>query len=273
MQQVPLWRDFLFMRNVKLTIEYDGAGFSGWQTQNNGRSVQGELERALQEILQENVRVVGAGRTDAGVHARGQVAHCSVENTMDVDRMCRAVNALLPPDVVVHGVEEVGDTFHARYSATGRRYRYTITQVPVALGRERSWFVSSPLEIDAMQKCADGILGEHDFSAFAKTGSSVKHFRCTVANARWYGEEDIRVFDITSNRFLYGMVRALVGTMVDVGRGRLTTDDFQAIMNSKDRRNAAMAAPARGLVLEEVLYAGGMTIQQMETEPRHEEEE
>ena len=231
------------------------------------------LEAALREILQENVRVVGAGRTDAGVHARGQVGHCLIENQMSVDRMCRGVNALLPADVVVHGVEEVADSFHARYSATGRRYRYTISQVPVALGRDRCWFVGHALDLGTMQKCADGILGEHDFSAVAKTGSSVKHFRCTVSDARWQSREDLRVFDITANRFLYGMVRALVGTMVDVGRGHLTVEDFQTIMSSKDRRNAAMAAPAKGLVLEEVLYAGGPTVQQLETEPRHEDEE
>ena len=223
--------------------------------------------------MQEHVRVIGAGRTDAGVHAKGQVGHCLIENDMDVDRIRQGVNALLPPDVVVHGVEEVGDSFHARYSATGRRYRYTISQVPVALGRERCWFVGHPLDTVAMQKCADSILGEHDFSAFAKTGSSVKHFRCTVSNAQWLSGEGVRAFDITSNRFLYGMVRALVGTMVDVGRGRLTVDDFQTIMNSRDRTNAAMAAPAKGLVLEEVLYAGGTTVHQMQTAPHHEEEE
>lgn len=242
------------MRNIKLTLEYDGTDFVGWQYQVNGRSVQAVLERALKELLQEDLQVSGAGRTDAGVHARGQVANVLINHRMDVEALRRGVNALLPEDVVVQSIEEVDEKFHARYSARQRRYSYRITTIPIAVGREFSWFVGYDLNLALMDECAAIIKGVHDFQAFCKANSNVDHYVCDVAGASWKKDGVTLQFEITANRFLYGMVRALVGTMIEVGRGYRTVEDFERILESKDRRKAGMAAPAKGLSLDQVSY-------------------
>ena len=238
-----------------LIIEYDGTEFAGWQYQANARTVQEALETALRELLQEDVHITGSGRTDAGVHARGQVAHCDIGNMMDVRSITRGANALLPPDVVVRHVEQVDDQFHARYGAVWRWYRYTISQEPIAIGRTYAWHWGQHLNDELLHLCARQILGEHDFQAFSKVDTEVKHFRCTVGLAEWKRENATLTFDIKANRFLYGMVRALVGTMVEIARGHRTLEDFQRILASKDRSQAGMAAPAAGLRLERVIYS------------------
>ena len=242
------------MRTIKLVLEYDGTDFSGWQFQTNGRSVQGVLEQALNTLLQEPTRVIGAGRTDAGVHARGQVCHFTTGNAMEARAMFGGMNALLPNDVVVRAVEDVEADFHARFRARERTYRYHITQVPAAIERHTRWYVGHPLDVEAMQRCAESLCGEHDFQSFCKSDTSVKNFRCTVTGAAWRKSGNDVVFEISANRFLYGMVRALVGTMVDVGRGHKSENDFSEILSSKDRARASSAAPPGGLVLESVTY-------------------
>ena len=242
------------MRTIKLILEYDGTDFSGWQFQTNSRSVQGVLEQALNTLLQEPVRVIGAGRTDAGVHARGQVCHFTARSAMEPPKMLGGLNALLPNDVVVRTLDDVEPDFHARYRARERTYQYHITQVPVAIERHTHWFVGHPLDIEAMQRCAKSISGEHDFQGFCKSDTSVNHFRCTVTGAEWTKRGPNVVFEISANRFLYGMVRALVGTMVDVGRGHRPERDFFEVLSSKDRTKASSAAPPGGLVLESVSY-------------------
>jgi tRNA pseudouridine38-40 synthase len=244
------------MRMLKLHIEYDGSEFVGWQMQHNGRSVQGVLEQALSKVLQEEVHIVGAGRTDAGVHAKGQVAHCPTSTKMDLARLRRSANALLPDDVVIKDIEEASERFHARYGAVSRRYRYWISRVPVSLTRSFCWYLGYQFDLDRMNQCAGLLVGEKDFKGFSKTGANVKHHRCIVSRAAWTAEGDMISFEIVANRFLYGMVRALVGTMVDVGRGKKTVDDFTRILEPGDHGTASMAAPAKGLILEEVLYAG-----------------
>lgn len=245
------------MRTVKLTLEYDGTGFSGWQFQINSRTVQGVLESALRQLLQQDLTVTGAGRTDAGVHARGQVAHFLTDNAMDVGEVRKGLNALLPADVIVRAVEEVPAHFHARHSALWRMYRYSVAQEPIALGRMYAWFWGQRLDEGLMGHCAQKIIGEHDFQAFSKIDTDVRHFRCTVRMAEWNRSGGLLTFDIEANRFLYGMVRALVGTMVEIGRRYRPLEDFQRIMDSRDRRQAGMAAPPCGLVLERVLYTEG----------------
>jgi len=245
------------MRTIKLVLEYDGTDFAGWQFQTNGRSVQGVLEAALSSLLQEPIRVTGSGRTDAGVHARGQVCHFSTGNAMEARSLCRGVNAVLPDDVVARWAEDVAQDFHARYSARLRSYRYHISQTPVAMFRRYRWFVGQQLDIEAMRRCANALIGERDFQAFCKADTAVKHFRCTVTTAEWSKDNEDLVFLISANRFLYGMVRALVGTMVDVGRGHITEKVFLEVMSSKDRTRASSSAPASGLVLESVYYDEG----------------
>lgn len=242
------------MRNIKLTLEYDGTDFVGWQTQNNGRSVQQELTRVLQQILQHDVSVHGAGRTDAGVHARGQVANFHTASSLAINSVRAALNGLLPHDVCVHEAVEVPESFHARKDAVSRTYSYHISFVPLAIGRQYQWYIGYRLDLDAMKEIAHAITGEHDFESFCKYDTQVVDFRCSVRRSEWVSVPDGLVYNVEANRFLYGMVRALVGTMVDVGRGYTAASDFPDIMAAKDRKCAGMAAPAHGLCLEAVTY-------------------
>lgn len=242
------------MRNIKLTLEYDGTDFVGWQYQTNGRSVQGVVEKALGELLQEDVRVTGGGRTDSGVHARGQVANFYTTGQMVLQGIQRGLNALLPEDVKVRGIDEVSPDFHARYSATQRQYSYTIMRAPHPLARQFAWLVMYGMQIESLQACTKQIIGEHDFQSFCKSEADVAHYRCIVSKAEWAFDGDFMRFHIHANRFLHGMVRALVGTMIDVGRGYRSMDSFKEIMETKDRSAAGMAAPPHGLVLESIIY-------------------
>lgn len=242
------------MRKLKLTIEYDGTSYVGWQRQDNGPSIQGEIERALGEILQESVGAVGAGRTDAGVHARGQVAHFTTNSQLSGREMMGGLNGLLPGDIIIRDVADAGTDFHARYSARERHYSYRIIQEPTALMRYYSWYVKYPLNKDLLRRTADEIRGTHDFQSFCKTGSDVDNFICTVVESRWDFDEPYLRYYIGANRFLRGMVRAIVGTMVDVARGYKSFDEFADILAKKNRSEAGVSAPAMGLTLEKVVY-------------------
>ena len=242
------------MRNIKLVIEYDGTDFVGWQSQANGRSVQDEITKVLQQVLQESVTLIGAGRTDAGVHARGQAANFRTTTALDTATILNALNGLLPEDICVHSTDEVPEHFHARYDARERQYRYYITTRLSAINRRFQWLVKYPLDVSMMNTIAAQILGEHDFASFCKAGAEVNHYRCCVSVSEWRQVKDLIIYDIRANRFLHGMVRALVGTMVDIGRGFVPASAFAEIMGARDRRNASMAAPAHGLFLEEVTY-------------------
>lgn len=242
-------------RTIKLILEYDGTDFVGWQYQKNGRSVQEVIENGLLQILREQTRIVGAGRTDSGVHAKGQVASFRTESSLNCAQIMRGLNGVLPVDAVVRGVAQVSDDFNARYSARSRRYQYTIRSTATALLRKYCWVLGYRLDLNLMNKCASTILGKHDFASFCKTESEVNDYLCTVYRAGWFKETDSRmVFDIEADRFLHGMVRTLVGTMVEIGRGYRRIEEFQQIMDARDRRRAGMAAPAQGLFLTEVEY-------------------
>lgn len=242
------------MRTIKLVIEYDGTDFIGWQEQRNGRSVQGELSRVLAQVLQQPIALTAAGRTDSGVHARGQVAHFHVDSAGSTEMLTHALSGLLPGDIVVRSVEEVPPAFHARYDADSRMYRYHISRKPRAVGSRYSWFVQYSLDEKALHASASAICGEHDFESFCKVGSPVRHHRSTVLRSHWEVSPDTLVYEIRANRFLRGMVRALVGTMIDVGRGFIPVEEFRDILSSRDRSRAGTAAPPQGLFLEDVHY-------------------
>jgi tRNA pseudouridine38-40 synthase len=242
------------MRTLKLVVEYDGTSFVGWQFQANGRSVQEEITRVLDQVLQEPITLTGAGRTDSGVHARGQAASFRTSNPMSTGSLLSALNGLLPDDVRVHSVEEVSPDFHARFSARERTYRYHIGLFPVAIGRQYRWHVRYDLNLELMNRVAADVVGDHDFTSFCKSDSEVNHHRCTVHRSFWGEKPGALTYEICANRFLHGMVRALVGTMVDIGRGYTPYAEFAAILEAKDRRRAGMAAPPQGLFLEEVTY-------------------
>ena len=235
-------------RNIRLLVEYDGTAYAGWQRQENGRSIQGEIESAAAQVLRETVNVAGAGRTDAGVHARGQVASFTTSAVLEPSRIARGLTAVLPDDIVIRLAEEAAPGFHARFSAKGRRYSYLITAAPTALLRRYSWHVTHTLDASLLDAAAAAIRGERDFKSFCRAGADVEHHRCTVAEAAWTRDGDLYRFDIRADRFLHGMVRALVGTMVEIARGYRGPDELPAILA------AGAAAPPCGLVLEEVYY-------------------
>ncbi len=242
------------MRNLKLTLEYDGTDFVGWQTQTNGRSVQEEIAKVLQQVLQEKITLHGAGRTDSGVHAHGQVANFFTVSSLDVNLLRNALNGILPDDVCIHALEEVPEMFRARHDARSRVYRYLISLAPIAIGRRYQWFVKYSLDVDLMKSIALSIVGENDFESFCKYAADVEHYRCTVTKSEWSVTPNGLVYEVRANRFLHGMVRALVGTMVHIGRGHTPAAAFPEMMAAKDRTKAGMAAPAHGLYLEEVIY-------------------
>jgi len=237
-----------------MLIEYDGTRYSGWQRQENGPSIQGEIEKVLEKIFQENVNVVGAGRTDAGVHARGQVAHVLTYTDMSPYEIKGGLNGLLPEDIVILELEEVDLNFHARYSAKERQYSYLITQKPTAILRNFCWYVKYDLDLNILTKLAEVIKGKNNFQSFCKTGSATENYHCTVTESEWFYEFPFLRYKISADRFLYGMVRALVGTMVDVSRGYLSYEEFIDIFEKNNRCEAGRSAPARGLVLESVKY-------------------
>lgn len=244
------------MPTTRLLIEYDGTDFLGWQVQPEGPTVQAEIEAALAIALRERVEVVGSGRTDAGVHARGQVAHFASERAPDPHRLRTSLNGLLPEAVAVRAVEAAPDGFHARYDARRRHYVYHTATEARALDRRTRVVLRPPADPDAMNEAAIALLGRHDFSSFSRTKSETTNRVCVVERAQWVEERrpgDWR-FEITADRFLHGMVRAVVGTLLDVGRGRRAAADVASVLAARDRRAAGPAAPAHGLVLDHVEY-------------------
>ncbi len=242
------------MRNLKILIEYDGTNFSGWQYQPHARTVQGSLQEAVFQITRESVTVEGAGRTDAGVHASGQVGNFRIAKAIDLGDLVKGLNAVLPPDLRILGVENVPDEFHARFSARERRYRYTISRRPTALRRATEWHYPHALDVDRMQSACASILGEHNFRSFCLSVAEVTHYRCEVRFAQWTQEGDRLFFDIGANRFLHTMVRCLVGTFLQIGRRKWPPEELERILQLEDRKQAGFTAPAHGLCLREVLY-------------------
>lgn len=235
-------------------MAYDGTRYAGFQVQPNELTVQGELEKALSTICDEQVRIVGAGRTDAGVHAAGQVISFRSATRLDPATIGRGVNALLPADIATRDVEEASEDFHARYSATGRTYEYRIRSAPQRdpLERHREHWLTGPLDVDAMTVAARAVVGEQDFSCFAIGPGGTR----TVRRAELTREGTLLRFTIEADGFLRGMVRAIVGTLLWVGTGHTPAERVREIVASRDRAKAGPSAPAQGLCLIEVSYQG-----------------
>lgn len=242
------------MRNIKLTLEYDGTDFCGWQRQANDRTVQAEVERSLSMLTEATVTVTAAGRTDSGVHAAGQVVNFKTESALPLTAFVRGGNSRLPRDVRILDAAEVPLDFNARYAAKARLYRYTISKRPRAIGRQYAWHYWRPLEVEAMRACCAAILGTHNFRSFCQSGAAVNTYLCDVRYAWWSENEDAYVFEICANRFLHGMVRILVGTMVEIGEGRDDDRTLKEILQAGDRTVAGPTAPAVGLSLMSVFY-------------------
>ena len=243
-------------RRIALTIEYDGTGFNGWQLQASGRTVQGVLEEAIFKATGAHSRVHGASRTDAGVHAEGQAAHFDTDSRLPPWQVLKALNYYLPRDVAVLEAKDVPPEFHARFSATGKLYRYRVLLSPVRrpLLEGSCLREGRPLDLGAMQACAGCVKGEHDFASFASEPERVHTTVRTVTRSEWSREgEELRYY-VEANGFLYKMVRTLVGTMLEAGLGKLTVADFERVMDERDRRAAGPCAPAKGLTLMAVRY-------------------
>ncbi|MCX6355188.1 MAG: tRNA pseudouridine(38-40) synthase TruA [Candidatus Aureabacteria bacterium] len=243
-------------RTIKLLVEYDGTNYQGWQVQPDVPTIQGELERAIHKITGEKVRVHGAGRTDAGVHALGQVANFPLSHPMPCEKMRLALNAVLPRDIVLHEVEEADGTFHARYSARLKRYRYLILNrpFPSALDRNTVVHVARPLDVDAMREAAKGLVGTFDFSSFACNSGEEENPTRTVTDISVSRQGDYITIEIEAVSFLYKMARSIVATLLDVGKGKLKPGDILGILGARDRSKSSATAPAKGLCLIRVEY-------------------
>ncbi len=242
------------MRAIRLLIEYDGSDFVGWQIQAQGRTVQGELARALGVLLREEVIPTGSGRTDAGTHALGQVAHFHTQTQLPPDRLKRGLNGLLPDDICIHDVRDVSPDFHARYSAKRKRYRYRIHPGKNAVQRRYTWSYMTELNADQMQASSTALIGTHSFGAFCKQDPVPEDLSCTIYAAGWHREGRELVFEIEGNRFLRHMVRILVGTMVEIGLDKRPADDLARLLQDGRRAQAGRTAPACGLHLLWVEY-------------------
>ncbi len=244
------------MRRLKLTVEYDGTAYHGWQVQPGLDTIQARLEAALSRVAGRPVPVMGAGRTDAGVHAMGQVASCSAEIRLDAAALRRALNALLPADIVVQEVADAPEEFDARRSARSKTYRYAVLRraFPSALEGRHSLYVPYALDMEAMNAAARWVVGTHDFSAFRAGTCAAKTPVRTVSRAAWEAAGDLWHFEIAGNAFLQHMVRIIVGTLLEVGRGKRKPDDIPEILASCDRRRAGKTAPPHGLCLVRVEY-------------------
>jgi tRNA pseudouridine38-40 synthase len=247
----------LVMRTIKLLIEYDGTNYLGWQVQPKGPTIQGMIEEKLTLLTGESTLLIGSGRTDAGVHALGQVAHFKTKSPMDVHTIQRALNGLLPSDIVIQRAEEVEEGFHARKQAKSKVYEYRILNRSIrsALHRGYVWHIPQKLDFKALQRATQSLIGEHDFSSFRSVGSPTRTAVRKVIRAEWkMGEDGLIRFEIEANGFLKQMVRAIVGTLVEVGKGKITSEEFLKVLLAKDRKKAGPTAPAHGLFLKEVRY-------------------
>jgi tRNA pseudouridine38-40 synthase len=236
-----------------LELSYNGSNYQGWQIQPNGNTVQGVLNNAISVITRKEVETMGCGRTDTGVHARQYFAHFDTDEALP-ERFLRSLNGILPNDIAVHDVRLVSSDFSARFNAISRTYEYHMIfeKDPFLQNLAVRWY--QPLDIDAMNLACRELIGEQDFACFSKVNTDVKHYECNVLSAQWFYRDNILVFEVTANRFLRNMVRAMVGTLIQVGESRSTVDQFKEILESKDRTKAGVSVPAHGLYLVSVNY-------------------
>lgn len=239
-----------------IKLAYKGTNYHGWQLQEGVETVQGVLNNAISLLLKEQVNLVGCGRTDTGVHAREFYAHFDVNNEFDTHEVAFKLNAFLPKDIVVFRIKKVSAEANARFDAISRTYHYRICRKKDPFEDEFCYNLFIDLDIDLMNKGAQMLLKYNDFECFSKVKTQVNNFLCDIYSAEWRQEGHILIFTITANRFLRNMVRAIVGTLLELGRHKITTKDIDRIIMSKDRGEAGTSVPARGLFLSRVRYPG-----------------
>jgi tRNA pseudouridine38-40 synthase len=235
-----------------IELAYKGTDFHGWQFQPNGISVQQVLEETLTKRLSQPIYITGSGRTDAGVHARQQFAHFEFDGTLpDVDLLIYSLNNMLPPGIAIYAIFPVGPTDHARFSATARYYQYHISRQKTPFD---TYIFRPALNVPLMNEAAGTLLRYSNFKSFSKVRTEVNHYHCRMMRSEWTTDSNRLTYHVKADRFLYGMVRCLVGTMLEVGQGRMTVAEFEAIIRAEDRTKAGRAAPPNGLFLTEVSY-------------------
>jgi len=240
-----------------IKLSYNGKAYHGWQRQENAVTVQQVLEEAMATIFEESIDITGAGRTDTGVHATEYYAHFDFENLYSEQELQDKVfklNSFLPTDIYVFSIFGVDPELHARFSAHWRKYEYHITRRKDPFRRDLAWFVHGPLEIEIMNSAASVLMDYHDFTSFSKLHTQVKTNNCRIMEAYWEEQGHLLVFNIKADRFLRNMVRAIVGTLIDVGRKKISTEDFRKIIEAKDRSAAGRSVPAHGLYLVKIEY-------------------
>ena len=238
-----------------IQLSYNGTAYHGWQIQNNAITVQQVINEKLGIILQEKINVVGAGRTDTGVHAEFYMAHFDLINKItDFDKFLDKINKILPKDIAVQQVYKVNNEVNTRFDAISRTYEYRITKVKNPFLTNFAWYNRISLDIDLMNKAAEILFDYTDFTSFSKTGTQVKTNNCKIYFTEWRINDNLLIFKIKADRFLRNMVRAIVGTLLDVGKGKLSIEDFRKIIESKNRSNAGLSVPAHGLFLTEIEY-------------------
>ena len=244
------------MRNIKLTIEYDGTSYGGWQKQKNNRTIQQCIEEAIKLLTGEEVELIGSSRTDAGVHAKGMVANFITNSKIPADKFREAINTKLPDDIGIIKSEEVDKNFHSRYDSKGKTYCYTLVNryEKVCLGRSYVYQVRDELNYNLMKDAAKYFLGKHDFKAFKTNGSSVKTSVRTISGLELELKGDVLKIFISADGFLYNMVRIIVGTLIEVGKGKIKPESIERIIKNGDRSKAGPCVPPNGLVLEKVFY-------------------
>lgn len=245
------------MRNIKLTIEYDGKDFNGWQKQPNKLNIQGTIEQAIKQITGEEVELMASGRTDSGVHAIGQVANFKTNSNLPIEKFPIAINSNIKKSIIIKSAEEVDERFHSRLTCKKKTYRYIInnSKYGTAIYRNLETHIPIKLDVDKMQKAIKYFEGEHDFKAFKASGTSSKSSIRTIYKAEIYEKEDEKIWiELTGNGFLYNMVRIISGTLVDVGLGKIPVEDIPIIIESKKRENAGKTLPPQGLYLVNVEY-------------------
>ena len=241
------------MHNYKLTIQYDGTHYAGWQIQENAKSVQGTISEAIKVIQKKDVNLIGAGRTDSGVHALGQVANFITEDEIDLFRFQHSLNSILPKDISIIYTEEVNESFHSRFDAKERTYLYLISKQKSPFYFKYS-IVNDNLDVELLNSLSDVFLGENDYTSFCKKNSEVKTKLCRVNFIRWRETKSFYLFSISADRFLHGMVRTIVGTLFNVAEKSGDEKMIREIFDKKDREAAREAAPAKGLILYKIKY-------------------
>ncbi|MGK7391255.1 MAG: tRNA pseudouridine(38-40) synthase TruA [Candidatus Cyclobacteriaceae bacterium M2_1C_046] len=235
-------------------VSYKGTNYNGWQSQPNALGVQEVIEKALALVLQEEISITGSGRTDTGVHCRQQYFHVDIQNKFKNNTLLYRLNSYLPKDIALNKILPVKEDAHARFDAIKRSYKYRITRSKDPFDVETAFFYGKSLDVPTMNAAASLLLGRQDFESFSKIKTDVNNFICDITEAKWEEKNSELIFNISANRFLRGMVRAIVGTLLKVGKGKISVEEFKAVIEAKDRQKAGAAVAAHGLFLTEVVY-------------------